>query len=374
MIPLPNFHRTPQIFELAFHQRPIAVQPPGTVTGPEVIAGPPHGHPLQNAMQLQQPASGLDSGSQATPATTPTAPTQRGPVPHQEHSRSISQEISPVSFQGNGLSQQARADSNMSSNLELRPGPLDADNLRPQFLPYTPQQSIANGNGRQETGSVSTLVQSPPPYTQYEGDPAQPMALQQQFGHQYPQPHGPFPMVGAAVPSAELNAFTNSQDCQCGEGCDCVFCATHPYNAATRERVQDLTQIMAMDNYWAMNPASPLLSGHGGAPTNGTNIESVVEQGYPPLEENKFSSAPFEWTDAPVQDPSHQATFDEEASADNGGQTNGPSPPTMRNSGYFTMEYRVKGNCTDATGTCLCGNDCMCSGCITHQGHSGLPN
>jgi hypothetical protein len=61
---------------------------------------------------------------------------------------------------------------------------------------------------------------------------------------------------------------------------------------------------------------------------------------------------------------------------------NGGSPSTeyaseqhlMVPSEYYTIEYPVQlpSACSDVTGSCLCGNDCACVGCLTHSGHNGL--
>lgn len=42
---------------------------------------------------------------------------------------------------------------------------------------------------------------------------------------------------------------------------------------------------------------------------------------------------------------------------------------------YYTLEYPVglPSACVDTTGSCQCGNDCTCVGCLTHSGHNGLP-
>jgi hypothetical protein len=61
---------------------------------------------------------------------------------------------------------------------------------------------------------------------------------------------------------------------------------------------------------------------------------------------------------------------------------NGGSPSTeyaseqhlMMPSEYYTIEYPVQlpSACSDVTGSCLCGDDCACVGCLTHSGHNGV--
>jgi hypothetical protein len=46
----------------------------------------------------------------------------------------------------------------------------------------------------------------------------------------------------------------------------------------------------------------------------------------------------------------------------------------MHPSEYYTLEYPVglPGACSDMTGSCQCGSDCSCVGCLTHSGHNGF--
>lgn len=344
----------------------------------DVRADPSYGLPLQDVMRPQQLALDTSSSDQAMPAPTLTTPNSGIQVPYQEQSLSATQARSPTTVQGEGLTQQVDPESFVYSNLPLRPGQLNPAYIQPQFAPHAPYQPVMNGDHGQQSPNISGFIQSPDPDTRHETDPAYPMTLAhelrfQPLGYQYPEPRDPFPITSDAVPSAEWTALTNSQDCQCGSGCDCVFCRVHPYNTATIERVQDLTQIMARDNYWSLNHSTQPQS----VPTNGTNIEPVMSQGYPPLAEEPLpsasaASAGVGWLNTPIQGPAPQPTFEEEASADDGDHSDEFSPRTMRNRGYFLMEYPVSSNCTDATGTCRCGSDCRCLGCLTHQGHSGL--
>ena len=194
------------------------------------------------------------------------------------------------------------------------------------------------------------------------------MTMAQQSRYEQPIFHspgsrGPYPMINFDVPSLELTNLMNSHYCPCGPGCDCPFCAAHPYNDATRARVQDLGHILAMDN-------RPQF-GYGDCPTNGTNIESVMGQGFPPLDEEPLSSATFRSPNALTADPALQPTIDEEGFVENSNHFSEPSYPRMRNSEYYHLEYPVNSYNTEADEEGLYDNDCNC-GC--GQGHNGLPN
>ena len=132
--------------------------------------------------------------------------------------------------------------------------------------------------------------------------------------------NGATPMNGTRS-SAALNALSNSSDCQCGPGCNCVYCAAHPYNPATRARVQELGQIIESDFSRHPHPDSLPQWGYGGIAFNG--------------------------------DPSEL-------------------PHMMHNSDYYTLRYPVEHSsnhsCTGVSATCPCGRDCTCAGCLSHAG------
>ena len=44
--------------------------------------------------------------------------------------------------------------------------------------------------------------------------------------------------------------------------------------------------------------------------------------------------------------------------------------PTLSPSSYFWNQMTLP-SCSDATGTCQCGDGCACVGCLTHGGHTG---
>lgn len=365
---------------LEFHQHLMTLSASArTANNPDMAAELPHSLPMQEAILPQQPASDSSSSDQGIPAAIPTTLNKGSQAPQLEQFHPVARAHSPITVQGYRLPQEGRPNSNVYSNLGSPPGQLDATNLQPQFAPYRTYQPVTNGDHGEDTRDMSPFIQSPDPNTQDTVDPRYPRTLAQKLyfesrGYRYPEPRDPYATISAAGPSAELNASTNSSNCQCGPGCNCVYCSAHPYNAATRERVQDLTQIMAMDNYWSSNHVNPPQSGYGDASTNGTNVEPVMEQVYPPRDQGSIPSAAFGWTNAPFQGPALPPTSDQQASSGNGDLSNEFAPRTMRNSEYFNLEYPVNSNCTDATGTCLCGSDCRCLGCLTHQGHVELPN
>jgi hypothetical protein len=54
--------------------------------------------------------------------------------------------------------------------------------------------------------------------------------------------------------------------------------------------------------------------------------------------------------------------------------TQNPGEVMMQPNAYLTVEYPVNllDPCTNMTGTCQCGLNCACVGCLTHHGHNGV--
>ena len=156
-----------------------------------------------------------------------------------------------------------------------------------------------------------------------------------------------------------------SHDCQCGEECQCLGCAAHPFNNTTRQRVQEMGEMMtiggdksAFDTY-----QSPPFQ----AAQNWDQINYLPQGLDHGLQQSAFD---------PYSGPSHTPS--------NAGFTGAYSSPVpvgqslneqlMHTSEYYTLEYPVgiPSACSDVTGSCQCGNDCSCVGCLTHSGHNGM--
>ncbi|KAK9556462.1 hypothetical protein V6Z88_005871 [Aspergillus fumigatus] len=150
-------------------------------------------------------------------------------------------------------------------------------------------------------------------------------------------------------------------DCNCGDSCQCLGCATHPFNSTTRQHVQEMGLLVTLDGE-----------------------ESSFEHlnGYRNLQSNDNPDAtPFNYNLTNFSHFGHENHSEAIHNTDNT-SPNGSSPSTeypseqhlMVPSEYYTIEYPVQlpNACSDVTGSCLCGNDCACVGCLTHSGHNGF--
>ncbi|KAL1953437.1 hypothetical protein VTO42DRAFT_2815 [Malbranchea cinnamomea] len=179
--------------------------------------------------------------------------------------------------------------------------------------------------------------------------------------------HAPHPNDLYPQTFAGLQGDPN-HNCGCGDGCQCLGCASHPFNETTRQYIQEMGYLVAM--------------GEGDRAT-----ESPKESEQPTYNEDHFSSGNAGYThfhvaDAGSLDQGYHNTFEQfeniplansvtTASALHG-QSQGDMP--MHPNAYLTLEYPVNllDPCTNMMGTCQCGINCSCVGCLTHHGHDGV--
>lgn len=157
-------------------------------------------------------------------------------------------------------------------------------------------------------------------------------------------------------------------DCKCGEECQCLGCAAHPFNNTTRQHVQEMGVLMTFDGDEHTPEAianayqsPPFHAGTATTPLNyfmqhGSSIDNSVPQ-------NTYD---------PYSDPNSAMPSGYSSPLRPGQPLN---QQLMHPSEYYTLEYPVgiPSACSDVTGSCQCGNDCSCVGCLTHSGHNGMP-
>ena len=154
----------------------------------------------------------------------------------------------------------------------------------------------------------------------------------------------------------------DSHDCSCGDGCQCLGCVLHPYNDRTKQYVHDMGAMVAADE--------------------------KDDEARPSALYQKTSDLPKTDVAPSVLDYSFSNNMETDGRSSLGGYPNdtlaGRIPSTspeysstglaMEPDEYYTIEYPVglSSACSNVTGSCQCGNDCCCTGCLTHSGHNGL--
>ncbi|KAI9151714.1 hypothetical protein HJFPF1_08923 [Paramyrothecium foliicola] len=201
-------------------------------------------------------------------------------------------------------------------------------------------------NGMYPYFSPPTVFTYPPQYGSY----LQPLQPEQWRQFMSTMNYGQGPSAGAvdmrgSMPlpifgTPETSAGTTHQ-CTCGDGCQCVGCASHPYNEATQNYVRSAWNSMAEDAHHAREHThshKTYVNGNGLAShdiaTNGH--ANGVDAGFQHNGDGAISPP------AP-QTPSDVASNDEQ---------------TLSASDFFFVTYPFGDSCAGETASCPCGDDC----------------
>lgn len=145
-------------------------------------------------------------------------------------------------------------------------------------------------------------------------------------------------------------------NCGCGDTCQCLGCASHPFNDTTRQYIQEMGY-MALGDADENQPTSPY-NGHDFSTSLETyNPQNIV---YGQNNTNQEPSSSLA-NNNPIPSPGVYSQHYEQL---------------MQPAAYYTLEYPVGmpdlSPCNNIMGTCQCGISCSCTGCLTHTGHNGL--
>ena len=224
-------------------------------------------------------------------------------------------------------------------------------------------------------------------------------------GPMSPHPSGP----------QHIQQHAPEHNCHCGENCSCFGCAAHPNNATMMEYVRLMAQFQYTGGFGSLPPPlydMPTYPHHPGygAEAHQTMSYSSMNQGFPAPTPTQLSfhaglsmtsmppaqqPVPSVWHQPAVSaPPAPQAQLYEPSSyitstptmerpirlkteeltatppADSPDGTD-EETTTLSPTSFFWNEM-VLPNCSDATGTCQCGDGCECVGCLTHGGHNGV--
>lgn len=209
----------------------------------------------------------------------------------------------------------------------------------PHMTPQMPPQNGINGMAFNPTlypqyGPQPTVFTYPATYGSFQ-NPLQPSAWRESVRSnnysQVPLSPGPLAFDAPLVPETLDTVHT----CSCGDGCQCIGCAAHPYNNASREYVWSAWASMNADR------ASSELYNNTQTPTNG-NISSQP----PPV--NPIASPT-------AHTPSSTTSGNDEEQ-------------TLSAADFFFVNYPFTSDgCGGDTQSCPCGDDCQCLGCTIHR-------
>ena len=229
----------------------------------------------------------------------------------------------------------------------------------------TAETSIANGHSKTQqypftdsfptsqdlySSSVpqATVYAYPPSYGSYQ-QPLQPSQWRRDaMFNTYTQPTLQ-PGMTDGLNTFVSDIFPNPDTlhtCSCGDACQCIGCAAHPYNDATRNLVRSASAYV-MSHERSASATSEFINGQ----TNGAILPSSME-----LHANgngRMHNSGEETSSPHADSPSDASTVDEQI---------------LPASDYFFVNYPFSSDgCGGDTNSCPCGDNCECMGCTMHR-------
>ncbi|KAL6897070.1 hypothetical protein GGI43DRAFT_410148 [Trichoderma evansii] len=270
----------------------------------------------------------------------------------------------------------SRAEKSETKPQERMPTPTMVPQANGMMMPQFTNVPIAMPNGMYPYFTQPAIFAYPPQYGSYM-QPLQPDQWRQlmtalSFGQQQPTnvqhniPYSaPAPApIPAPVPaqfqqstSSEAESTWTAHHCSCGEGCQCIGCATHPYNTATQNYVRSAWNSMAEDS-----PKRHRHSDSVGTPSINGSYEMPTPSNQSPIGGSTPIMTKMEETASPTtaHTPSDAtSTLGEEL--------------TLSANDFFFVSYPFGDICEGEMANCPCGDGCQCIGCAIHvtvqQGH-----
>ena len=142
------------------------------------------------------------------------------------------------------------------------------------------------------------------------------------------------PMPPAA--NEDMGDMGLSHQCKCGEGCQCVGCLAHPFNARMFQYVND-----AYSDSNGGSPAAAGMGSGGAAPDAATAPAGGLAQTPAPA---PGQASPQLSEGSPPREEQSLSTMD-----------------------YFFVNLPISGLCGGSMETCPCGDGCECPGCMVHN-------
>ncbi|KAH8808484.1 hypothetical protein F5884DRAFT_882157 [Xylogone sp. PMI_703] len=240
-------------------------------------------------------------------------------------------------------------------------------------VPNIPQQFSHNENTQTNT-IPQYLAQSvfayPATYGSYQ-HPLQPFQWRQTAkANSQAQAQGQAylsPELQFHTPLLQHDVLDSFHTCHCGDSCQCIGCAAHPYNEATQNYIRSAYSSMIPEQ----QSSSKDLYSNTNSPPNGHSNSSQS-----PTNGNTFSPtvSPYSNGQAHITDP---IPSPQQAAQTPGSNTHSPGPheeQTLSASDFFFVSYPFASDgCGGDTVSCPCGDDCQCLGCTIHRSSDDLP-
>ncbi len=206
--------------------------------------------------------------------------------------------------------------------------------LSQQILPHN---GMAFGQPMFYLYPQPTVFTYPATYGSFQ-NPLQPQEWQQNFrANSSGQPPVSLPSPSAFNVPPTSEGIDTVHTCSCGDACQCIGCAAHPYNDATQDYVRSAWTSMSLER-----PPGEIYTNEQ-TPTNGNSTMAAKPQ--------------------PVETPSSPTAHTPSSTTSGNGEEQSLSAADFLFVNYpFTAD-----GCGGDTHSCPCGDDCQCLGCTIHR-------
>jgi hypothetical protein len=147
-----------------------------------------------------------------------------------------------------------------------------------------------------------------------------------------------------ATTDGETGTLTTSHQCNCGDGCQCVGCLAHPFNAQMYQYVSDAYRVRTSNG-----------TANGGGengPSNGPSNGPVP------------GAAGFDATGQAQAVAGHDSPQDVQTPSEG---TPGRDEEALPTQDYCFVDLPLWEGCGGDLGSCPCGDSCECVGCLVHN-------
>ncbi|PNY29600.1 Protein GRISEA [Tolypocladium capitatum] len=358
----------------------MALTPAETTFGPESAMFPMFAYPMQSPMMTPAPAKPATNGHGA-PSTNGSTTSSAAPTPggccgggdNGAKARAATQQMPAAAVStvdGVGESNAERCCSTASDSHKAMPRtesmPAPGIVQQPNGVMISPfQPPMAMSNGMYPYFPHPTIFNYPPQLGSFL-QPLQPEQWRQfmsamNFGQPVAAPPGVYGMAGPRSfhpPSTPNGTRWTSHQCTCGDSCQCVGCAAHPYNEATQNYVRSAWSTMAEDG---PKPQVQVHNSNGHA----KHVNGSVNSSHEPSASRMSSSVTTPVTtqaERTVSPPAPQTPSDAASGIS--------EEQTLSANDFFFVSYPFGDACAGDMASCPCGDDCPCIGCVIHNNPS----
>lgn len=212
-----------------------------------------------------------------------------------------------------------------------------------------------------------TVFTYPPTYGSFQ-NPLQPEAWRQGIRSNYANSQGPIPMPPGGLPFDSPRVpqtMDTIHTCTCGDTCQCIGCAAHPYNDATQDYVRSAWASMSAEQptpMYSNNQATPTMNGPTNGYTNGgTNANANANGG-------TNGTNGMHGTNGTMQAQSSDLVSSPTAHTPSSNASANGEEQSLSASDFFFVSYPFSSDgCGGDNLSCPCGDDCECLGCTIHR-------